>query len=162
MHQASAELFACDYFSCGCFHEWWPAQKDRPVPLHDDILIGHGRHVGSSCRAAAQHHGNLWDASWRHLSHVVENATKMPLSWENIALPGEVSSSWIHQIKAGKVILQGNFLCPQVLPNSNRIIRPPILKHHKYPLIVGSLATIMQNRPWIKPTPVTMPPELTY
>jgi hypothetical protein len=30
-----------------------------------------------------------------------------------------------------------------------------------YPLTVGSLATIMQNLPCMRPTPVIIPPELT-
>ena len=31
-----------------------------------------------------------------------------------------------------------------------------------YPLMVGSLATIIQNLPWMSPTPVIIPPEFTY
>ena len=51
MHIAAAEVFRCDHFAGGGFHQWWPAQKDRALVANDDRLVAHRRHIGAACGA---------------------------------------------------------------------------------------------------------------
>lgn len=85
----------------------------------------------------------------------------MALSWKYFTLSRKVGSSRIYQIKAWQLILECDLLGTKVLSDSNRIISSSTLLD-VYPLTDGSFATIIQNLPCMSPTPVTMPPELTY
>lgn len=160
MDNTSSKVFSCYNLTRCCFDQWWPSKKNSSIPLNDNVLIGHCWHICSSSCTASQYQRNLRDSLWGKLGHVVENSPEMPFSRENIALPWKIGSSRVNQIKAWQFVLQGDLLSPEVLLYSNGIVGSTKL-WSIYPLTVGSFATIMQNLPWMSPTPVMMPPELT-
>ena len=49
----------------------------------------------------------------------------MPFSWKNITLPGQISSSWIHQVETRKFVLSCYLLGPQMFSYSYGVVRSP-------------------------------------
>lgn len=98
------------------------SQENSSVFLDNDILISHGRDVGSTSRAASQHQRYLGNSLGWHLSHIVKDSSEMSLSWENIALPGKVGSSWINKVEAGKFVFHGNLLGSEMFLDSDGVI----------------------------------------
>ena len=157
---STSQLFWSNNFACRCFDQWRPSQENCTISFHNDVLICHSRDIGSSCCATSQNKWYLWDSLRRHLGHVIENSSEVAFCGENITLPWKVGSSRINQVEARKFVFDCNFLSPQMFFYSYWIISSTKSKD-KYPFTVGSLATTMQNLPWMRPTPVMMPPELT-
>ena len=44
---------------------------------HNDVFVGHCRHISAPGDADAMHNGNLGDPFGGELRHVIENATKV-------------------------------------------------------------------------------------
>lgn len=86
MDVCATEILCSDHLPSSRFHERWPAEKDGAIALDDHGLVAHGRHIGSSSRARAHHHGNLRDASGRHIRLVVENAAEVVSVREHFVL----------------------------------------------------------------------------
>src|SRR5258705_2556068 len=50
MYVGAAQLLGRDVDARGRFHEWGPADKDRPLSLDDDRFFAHCGNVGAACR----------------------------------------------------------------------------------------------------------------
>jgi len=60
---AAAEFLGGDDLADRRLHEGRAAEEDRALPAHDHRLVAHRRHVRAAGRAAAEHRGQLGDAS---------------------------------------------------------------------------------------------------
>lgn len=56
MHSPSAKLLASNNLSSGRLHKWRASQEDSAITLDNDVLIGHGWHVGATSSTTAKHH----------------------------------------------------------------------------------------------------------
>ena len=96
----AAQLFRADDFSRCRFHQRWSGQKNRPLPLDDDRLIGHCRHVRAACRARPHHDGDLRNAFRGHRRLIVEDATEVIAVWKHLGLIGQIGATGVDQIDA--------------------------------------------------------------
>ena len=69
------------------------SKENCSISFDDDVLICHGRDIGSSSCATSQNDRNLGNPLTRHLSHIVEDSSEVSFCWKDIALSREVSSS---------------------------------------------------------------------
>ena len=89
MYVSATQFLGCDLLT-GCrFDERRPGQINRAGPLHDDILIAHGRHIGAAGRAHAHDYGDLWDTQSRHPCLVVKNPPEVLLVRKDLGLHWE-------------------------------------------------------------------------
>ncbi len=88
----------------------------------DNVLVRHGRHVRTACRAGAHDDGDLGDAHGRHISLVVENAPEVLLIREHLILQWQECSATINKVHAWKSVLSCNLLCTQMLFDSDRVV----------------------------------------
>ena len=96
------------------------------MPLDDDALIGHGRHISAAGGAGAHHDGKLGNAPRRHVGLVVKNAAEMVAVGEHLVLFRQKSAAGVHQVDAGQVVRLGDLLGPQVFFHRERIVGPAL------------------------------------
>ncbi len=82
---------------------------------HDDALVGHGRYVGASGSAAAEHNADLGDSFRRHAGLVVEDATEVVAVGEDLVLQRQVGAARVDQVDAGQAVGLGDLLGAQML-----------------------------------------------
>ncbi len=82
------------------FHQGWPAEKDGALPLDDDRLVGHGRHIGAAGRARSHHHGDLGNALRRHVGLIEEYPAEMIPVGKHLVLVRQVGAAGIDEINA--------------------------------------------------------------
>ena len=122
MDSSSTQLFSWHDLSCCSFDQRRTCQENGTIPFHDDVFICHGRDIGSSSCATSKHDGDLRNSFTGHLCHVVENSTKMTLSWEHFALSRQVSSSWVDQIEARQLVFGCDLLSPEMFADCDRVV----------------------------------------
>ena len=62
MHVGAAEILGRDHLAGRGLHQRRAAEEDGALPLHDDGLVAHRRHIGAAGGAGAHHHGDLRNA----------------------------------------------------------------------------------------------------
>ena len=77
VHVGAAEFLGAHDFAGRRLHERRAAQEDRAVPLDDDGLVRHRRHVRAAGRARTHDRGDLRDPLARHARLVVEDASEV-------------------------------------------------------------------------------------
>mmetsp|Transcript_45653 Transcript_45653/g.122749 ORF Transcript_45653/g.122749 Transcript_45653/m.122749 type:complete len:344 (-) Transcript_45653:720-1751(-) len=122
VHVSTAKLLSRDILARCSLHERRTAKEDGAVALDNDILVGHCRHVRTTCRARAQDAGDLREARGRHVRLVVEDAAKVHAIREHLVLQGQERTARVHEVDARKSILDRDLLRPQVLLHRHRIV----------------------------------------
>src|SRR6202022_4743593 len=74
VHLSTTELLGGDHLAGRGTDQGRPAEKDRPLPAHDDRLISNRRDKDAARRAGAPHQRALRHAGRRKLRLVVEDA----------------------------------------------------------------------------------------
>ncbi len=93
VHIRAAEILRRDHFAGRGLHQRRAAQENGALLAHDHGFIGHGRHIGAACGAAAHHHSDLRDAFRRQIGLIEEDATKMLLVRKHFGLVRQVRAS---------------------------------------------------------------------
>ena len=93
---------------------------DAPCSFHHDHLIRQSRNVGTACRTSAKHHGNLRNASSRHLTLPPESTTKMILVRKDPVLFWKKGTTTINEINTRQFMLLGYFLRTRMFPHGFR------------------------------------------
>ena len=122
----SAQLLGRDLLAGGGLHERRAAEEDGAGALHDDGLVGHGRHVRAAGGAAPHHERHLGNAPRRQLGLVVEDAPEVLAVGKDLVLERQERAAGIHQVEAGQPVLEGDLLGAQVLLDRDRVVRPTL------------------------------------
>ena len=77
----------------------------------------------------------LWNCFCRHVGLVEEYSSKVFLVGKDPRLLWQKSPATVYQVNARQIILQCNFLCPQVLLDGDGVVSPPfyrgiVCNHH--------------------------------
>ena len=88
MKQTAAKLFSANLF-IGCrFDKGRPSQKYRALIGDDDILIGHGRHIGSARRTGTHDNRDLRNAVSGHGGFIIKATSEHIFIGEYLCLMG--------------------------------------------------------------------------
>ena len=109
----------------GCsLDQRWSGEKDGALITHDDGLVRHRRHIGTTGGTRPHDHGNLRQTHRRHIGLIVKYPTEMIAVGKDFVLIGQIGAAAIDQIDARQPVLHGDFLRPQVLFYCQRVIGP--------------------------------------
>ena len=122
MDIGAAEVLRRDDLAGRGLHQRRAAEKDGALVADDDRLVRHGRDIGAARRAASHHDGDLGNALRRHVGLIEEDPAEVVAVGEHLVLVRQVGAAAVHQIDAGKVVLLGDLLRPQVLLDRQREI----------------------------------------
>ena len=122
MQIAAAEFLGADRLAGRRLDQRRPGEKDRPLLLDDDRLVGHRRNIGAAGGAGAHDDGDLRDPGRRHARLVVEDAAEMLAIRKHLGLMGQIGAAGIDQIDAGQTVLRRDLLRAQMLLHRHRII----------------------------------------
>ena len=122
VHLGAAELLGGDDFAGRGAHQGRPAEKDRPLPAHDDELVRHRRDIGAARRARAHDQGDLRNAGRRQPGLIVEDAPEMLAVGKDLVLRRQKRPARIDQIEAGQPVVAGDLLRAEVLLDGHREI----------------------------------------
>src|SRR5215470_1676991 len=115
MHVGTSELLSRHLLSSRRFHQRRPAQENRALIADDNRLIAHCGNVCSTSCARTQNSSDLINALTGHSSLVVEDPSEMIAIRKYLGLKWKERSAGIDQVKTRQMVLQRNFLGPQVL-----------------------------------------------
>ncbi len=118
----AAEVLRRDDLPGGGLHQRRAGQEDGALPLDDDGLVAHRRHIGAARGTGAHDAGDLRNAGRRHVRLVEEDAAEMVAVGEDVGLVRQVRAAAIDEIDAGQPVLLRDLLRPQVLLHRDRII----------------------------------------
>ena len=119
---AATQRFSIDILAGSLFHQRRTGQKDGPLPCNNNRLVRHGRHIGTPGRAGSHDHGNLRNTGCAHPRLIIKNASKMVAVGKHLVLTRQVGTAAIHQIQAGQMVLQRDFLRAKMLFHRQRIV----------------------------------------
>ncbi len=122
MHFRPAKVLCRDHLSCRRLHQWRTSEKDRALVSHDNTLIAHGGYIGAPRRTGSHDNGDLRDTERGHVRLIIKTPAKMITIGEHILLVRQVRPAGIDEIDAGKPVFERNFLRPQMLLHSQRVI----------------------------------------
>ena len=122
MHVGAAEILGRDHLAGRGLHQRRAAEEDRALPLHDDGLVAHRRHIGAAGGAGAHHHGDLRNAERGQGRLVVEDAAEVLAVGKHLGLVRQVGAAGIDQIDAGQPVLARDLLGAQMLLHRHRIV----------------------------------------
>src|SRR6516165_2803967 len=98
MHFGAAELLGGDDLAGRGADQRRPAEKDRPLPAHDDALVGHRRDIGPARRTRAHDERDLWNPSRREARLVEEDTPEMVAVGKDLVLCGQKRSAGIDKV----------------------------------------------------------------
>ena len=122
VHVAAAQLLGRHVFAGRGLHERRAREEDRPLVLHDDGLVRHRGHVRAACRARSEHRRDLRKPGRAHAGLVVEDAAEVVAVGKDLGLKREECAARVHEVDRGQVVLEGDFLRPQVLLHGDRVV----------------------------------------
>ena len=122
MQVATPEFLCGDDLAGGRFHQRRAAEEDGALVAHDDRFVAHGRHVGATGGARAQHRSDLRDPLRTHRGLVVEDPPEVLAVREDLVLAGQERSPGVDEIHAGQPVLQRDLLCAQMLLDRDGIV----------------------------------------
>ena len=122
MHVGAAEILGRDHLAGRGLHQRRAAEEDGALPLHDDGLVAHRRHIGAAGGAGAHHHRDLRNAERGHGRLIVEDAAEMLAVGKHLGLVRQVGAAGIDQIDAGQPVLARDLLGAQMLLHRHRIV----------------------------------------
>ena len=120
VHVGAAQVLGAHLLAGGRLHQRRAGQEDGAGALHDDRLVGHGRHVGPAGRAGAHDRRHLRASGRREPGLVVEDPAEVLLVGEDLVLKRQEGSARVDQVDAGEMIGQRHLLGPHVLPHGQR------------------------------------------
>mmetsp|Transcript_17232 Transcript_17232/g.35400 ORF Transcript_17232/g.35400 Transcript_17232/m.35400 type:complete len:424 (-) Transcript_17232:171-1442(-) len=126
MNPGTAQGLRRDLFPRGRLDQGWPAQKNRSVSLDDYRFVGHAGNVGATGRARATNDCNLRDCPGRHVGLVEKNPPEVVPIGKDPRLFRQKGPPAVDQIDAGQIILESDFLGPQVFLDGDGEIGPPL------------------------------------
>ena len=126
MDVAAAELLGGHGLPGRRLHERRAAEEDRPLPLHDDDLVGHRRDVGAARRAGAEDRRDLRDSLGRHPGLVVEDPAEVVAVGEDLRLEREERTARVDEVDAREAVLEGDLLRAEVLLHRDREVGPSL------------------------------------
>ena len=100
-----------------------PPRKIVPVPVDDDRLVRHRRHVGAARGARAHHDGNLRNPVGGHARLVEEDAPEVIAIGKDLGLQREKRAARIHQVDARQAVVERDLLRAHVLLDRDRVVR---------------------------------------
>ncbi len=95
------QFLGVDDFSRGGLHQRWSAEKDGALVAHNDGFVRHGRYIGATRGARAQHRRDLRDAPGGHARLVIEGAAEVLAIRKHLVLQRQVGATRVDQIQTG-------------------------------------------------------------
>ena len=126
MDLGAAEVLGRHALAGGGAHQRRAAEKDRPLPLDDDRLVGHGGNIGAAGGATAHDRGDLRDPGGGHGGLIVEDAPEMLAVGKHFVLRRQVGAAGIDEIDARQAVLARDFLRPQMLLDRHGKVGPAL------------------------------------
>ena len=117
VHVGATQSLAVDDLVDRSFDDGRSTEMDAPGAANHHDLVGQGRNVGATCRAAAEHRRNLRNAGSRHAALVVKRPAKVIAIRKHAILLGKERAATVDQINAGKPVLLSDLLRPQMFSN---------------------------------------------
>ena len=107
-------------------HQRWAAEEYGPLLTHHHHLVAHRGNVSAAGGAGPHDHCHLGNAQGGHAGLVVEDAAKVVPVGKYFRLQGQERAARVHQVDAGQVVFQRDFLGPQVFLDSGRVVGPAL------------------------------------
>ncbi|CAI8206587.1 MAG: Uncharacterised protein [SAR116 cluster bacterium] len=118
----AAQRFGVNILAGCLFDQRRTRQKDGALLRHDNGLVRHRGHIGTACGAGPHDNRDLRNTGRAHPRLIVEYTPKMIAVRKHLVLTRQVGTATIHEIQAGKMILQRDLLRPQMLFHRQRIV----------------------------------------
>ena len=122
VHIGAAEILGRDVLAGSSLHQWRSAKEDRALAAHDDGFVGHGRYIGTACRARAHDDGDLRNAIRRHARLVEEDAAEVIAVGKDLRPVRQVRAAGVDEIDAGKMVFPRDLLRTDVFLHCERIV----------------------------------------
>ena len=122
MQFSAAQFLGTDLLACGGLHQWWTAEEDGALIADDDRLVTHRGNIGAAGGARSHDDGDLRNALCAHPGLVVEDPAEVITVGKDLVLQRQVGPARIDQVDAGKPVLLGDLLRPEVFLDRQWVI----------------------------------------